>query len=235
METHASRKGKMNRQLRKGTALITAIGSLSTGAAVVSAQQTPTPVPGTAAAQTGGPLGLSWWLWIALALLLLFLLWWLLLRRRPVPPPPPPPDPLGRSTTYEPPAKPEVLMTPVAPIAPPAVTFEPPMRADVPEVPLVTEPEPLFMEPELTSGEPDDLKRIEGIGPRIAGILNAAGIMTFGELSMTTVERLREILTAAELRGSFGDPTTWPEQARLAAAGLWDELQAMQDNLKGGR
>lgn len=229
METHTSRKGKMNRQLRKGTALITAIGSLSVGAAAASAQQTPTPVADTAA-QAGGPLGLSWWLWIVLALLLLFLLWWLFLRRKPVPPPPP--EPPRRSAAYEPPAAP---MTPVAPIAPPAATFEPPMRATVPEVPLVTEPEPLFMEPELTSGEPDDLKRIEGIGPRIAGILNAAGIMTFGELSMTTVERLREILTTAELRGSFGDPTTWPEQARLAAAGLWDELQAMQDSLKGGR
>jgi hypothetical protein len=31
------------------------------------------------------------------------------------------------------------------------------------------------------------------------------------------------------------DPTTWPAQAKLAAAGKWDELKAMQDNLKGGR
>jgi len=117
---------------------------------------------------------------------------------------------------------------PATPVMPPAPTYEPPTRAAMPEVPLMTEPEPAFM-------EPDDLKRIEGIGPRIAGILNAAGITTFEELSLTTVERLREILTAAELRGSFGDPTTWPEQARLAAAGLWDDLQQMQDNLKGGR
>ena len=218
----------MNRQLRKGSALLAAFGSLSVGVAAVSAQQTPTPVA-DAAAQTGGPLGLSWWLWVVLILLLLFLLWWLFLRRKPVPPPPEPPR---RSATYEPPAAP---MTPATPVAPPAPTYEPPTRAAMPEVPLMAEPEPAFMEPEPSFMEPDDLKRIEGIGPRIAGILNAAGITTFEALSLTSVERLREILVAAELRGSFGDPTTWPEQARLAAAGLWDDLQRMQDSLKGGR
>ena len=31
------------------------------------------------------------------------------------------------------------------------------------------------------------------------------------------------------------DPSTWPEQASLAAAGEWDALQALQDELKGGR
>ena len=210
----------MNRQLRKGSALLAAFGSLSVGVAAVSAQQTPTPVA-DAAAQTGGPLGLSWWLWVVLILLQLFLLWWLFLRRKPVPPPPP--EPPRRSATYEP------------PVAPPAPTYEPPTRAAMPEVPLMAEPEPAFMEPEPSFMEPDDLKRIEGIGPRIAGILNAAGITTFEALSLTSVERLREILVAAELRGSFGDPTTWPEQARLAAAGLWDDLQRMQDSLKGGR
>ena len=218
----------MNRQLRKGSALLAAFGSLSVGVAAVSAQQTPTPVA-DAAAQTGGPLGLSWWLWVVLILLLLFLLWWLFLRRKPVPPPPEPPR---RSATYEPPAAP---MTPATPVVPPAPTYEPPTRAAMPEVPLMAEPEPAFMEPEPSFMEPDDLKRIEGIGPRIAGILNAAGITTFNQLSMTTVERLREILTAAELRGSFGDPTTWPEQARLAAGGMWDDLRDMQDRLKGGR
>mgnify|MGYP000864744588 CR=1 FL=1 len=229
----------MNRQVRKGTVLMTALGTFSMGVAAVSAQQTPTPIADTAA-QTGGPLGLSWWLWIVLALLLLFLLWWLFLRRKPVPPPPP--DPMRRSATYERPVPPAAPMTSVTPVAPPVPLnepptplYEPPTRAAMPEVSLDTEPDMSFMEPEMGFMEPDDLKRIEGIGPRIAGILNAAGITTFNQLSMTTVERLREILTAAELRGSFGDPTTWPEQARLAAGGMWDDLRDMQDRLKGGR
>ncbi len=87
--------------------------------------------------------------------------------------------------------------------------------------PLVsTAPEPLM-------AMPDDLKRIEGI-------LNAAGITTFAALADTPVMRLREILNA-ELRGSIGSPASWPEQARLAAAGAWDELKRRQDNLKGGQ
>lgn len=196
-----------------------------------TAAQTATPAAGTTttAAQTGGPLGLSWWVWLLLALLLLFLLWWFFLRRRPAPPLPP--EPPRRSATYQPPATPAAPFTPIAP----ATNFEPSMRGVMPEVPLPVEAELNYMEPEESLVEPDNLKRIEGIGPRIESILNGAGINTFRQLSTTPVERLREILVAAELRGSFGDPTSWPEQARLAAEGLWDELQALQNGLRGGR
>jgi hypothetical protein len=31
------------------------------------------------------------------------------------------------------------------------------------------------------------------------------------------------------------DPATWPEQAKLAAEGNWEELKKRQDELKGGR
>lgn len=82
--------------------------------------------------------------------------------------------------------------------------------------------------------EPDDLKVIEGIGPKISSLLQAAGITTFAQLAATDVSRLREILAQAGL-SALADPTTWPEQASLAAAGKWDELQALQDTLKGGR
>jgi large subunit ribosomal protein L17 len=80
---------------------------------------------------------------------------------------------------------------------------------------------------------PDDLTIVEGIGPKIAGLLRAAGIQTLAELGVTDVARLSEILTAAKLQ--FSDPTTWPEQASLAAAGKFDELEALQTSLKGGR
>lgn len=80
---------------------------------------------------------------------------------------------------------------------------------------------------------PDDLKVIEGIGPKISAMLNAEGIYTFAQLAATDVERLRGIMQAANLR--IADPTTWPQQAALAAAGRWDELKALQDSLKGGR
>jgi large subunit ribosomal protein L17 len=80
---------------------------------------------------------------------------------------------------------------------------------------------------------PDDLVIIEGIGPKIASVLQAAGITTFDHLASAEVSRLEQILQAAGLR--LADPQTWRDQARLAAAGKWDELTALQDSLKGGR
>ena len=81
----------------------------------------------------------------------------------------------------------------------------------------------------------DDLTRIEGIGPQIQGLLNAVGIITFTDLGMTDLGKLRAMLEAAGSRFRVHDPETWPEQARLAAAGSWDELDRLQDELKGGR
>jgi large subunit ribosomal protein L27 len=81
----------------------------------------------------------------------------------------------------------------------------------------------------------DDLKAIEGIGPKIAELFNAAGINTWQELAETDVERLKAIL--GEAGGSFQmhDPSTWPRQAELAAQGNWEALEAYQEQLKGGR
>lgn len=81
----------------------------------------------------------------------------------------------------------------------------------------------------------DDLKKIEGIGPKIATILTEAGIATFADLAAADPEKIREILLAQGPRYQMHDPATWPQQAALAAAGKWDELQALQDSLKGGR
>jgi hypothetical protein len=80
---------------------------------------------------------------------------------------------------------------------------------------------------------PDDLVIIEGIGPKIASVLAEAGITTFAQLAQTEVSRLEEILQAANLR--LADPASWGEQARLAAAGDFDGLNALQNRLKGGR
>ena len=84
--------------------------------------------------------------------------------------------------------------------------------------------------------EPDDLTRIEGIGPKISSVLQAAGITTFAQLAGTDVERITEILKEAGpnlLR--LADPASWPKQARLAAAGKWETLERVQAKLKGGR
>lgn len=87
----------------------------------------------------------------------------------------------------------------------------------------------------VASPAKDDLTKIEGIGPRINGVLNAAGIYTFAQLSRTSQDELNRILEASDIKGSYGDPTTWPAQAELAATGQWEALESMQAGLKGGR
>lgn len=81
----------------------------------------------------------------------------------------------------------------------------------------------------------DDLKKIEGIGPKIAQLLNEAGITTFAELANTSAERVKEILEAAGSRYKMHDPTTWGQQSQMAADGKWAELKALQDELNGGK
>lgn len=88
---------------------------------------------------------------------------------------------------------------------------------------------------EAAAVEPSDLKRIEGIGPKIEEILNNAGIYTFQQLAETAVESLQTALEEAGESYRLADPGSWPQQARLAAEEKWDELASLQDDLKGGR
>jgi large subunit ribosomal protein L21 len=80
----------------------------------------------------------------------------------------------------------------------------------------------------------DDLKKIEGIGPKIAEIFNNAGIISFADLAGSSIEKLKAILEEAGPRYASKNPDTWPQQAQLAADGKWDELAKLQDDLKGG-
>lgn len=82
---------------------------------------------------------------------------------------------------------------------------------------------------------PDDLKIIEGIGPKIEELCNQQGIWTFEALAATPVERLQEMLDAAGPSFRISSPETWPRQAELAATGKWDELKEYQEFLSGGR
>ncbi|PKA97967.1 LSU ribosomal protein L21P [Flavobacteriaceae bacterium MAR_2009_75] len=82
------------------------------------------------------------------------------------------------------------------------------------------------------STKADDLKKIEGIGPKIAETLVAAGVSTFDELAKTDSDKISEII--ADVRGNHVTDT-WPAQAKLAAEGKWDELKKWQDELDGGK
>ncbi len=89
--------------------------------------------------------------------------------------------------------------------------------------------------PEPEPETPDDLTKIEGIGPKISELLQAAGIGTFVQLAKAETNQLQQVLAEAGSRYRLADPSTWPQQAGLAAAGQWEDLEALQENLKGGR
>lgn len=86
--------------------------------------------------------------------------------------------------------------------------------------------------PKKATGKADDLKKIEGIGPKIASTLAEAGIATFAELAKTDAAKISEII--ADVRGNHVTDT-WPKQAEMAAEGKWDELKKWQDELDGGK
>lgn len=81
----------------------------------------------------------------------------------------------------------------------------------------------------------DNLEIIEGIGPKISDLLNEAGIYKFRQLAITPVFKVREILENAGSHYASHDPSTWVEQALLAAEGRWDELDALKIHLIRGR
>lgn len=136
-------------------------------------------------------------------------------------------------------AKPEPKAKPVAAEAP--VVAEVKEEAPVVEVPKAEAPAPkakASAKIELPNGKKikfDDLKAVEGIGPKIEGLLNEAGINTWEELANAPTEKVQEVLDNAGPRYNMHDPATWSKQARLAADEKWEELVAYQDHLKGGK
>ena len=125
------------------------------------------------------------------------------------------PEPIVPATTRAEPATP--LMAVAEPMD--AVVEKPPVAPVVPAAPP----------------QHDNLKLVEGIGPKIEVLLNKEGILTFRQLSEASRERLTDILRAAGSRFQMHDPTSWPRQAELAADSKWDELKTWQGELKKGR
>lgn len=149
----------------------------------------------------------------------------------------------------------DALAQPVEPAPPPlphasedvsasAVASEPPEHpeAEISASAAVSEPpEDLETEPaeghqaedKTEAAAPDDLIRIEGIGPKISTIMVAAGIRSFADLAGTDAGRLQAILDEAGVHTA--NPSTWPQQAHLAAQAQWDQLKELQDRIKNGR
>ncbi|MEM1218854.1 MAG: helix-hairpin-helix domain-containing protein [Bacteroidota bacterium] len=92
----------------------------------------------------------------------------------------------------------------------------------------------------VASNHPDgkeatDLKIIEGVGPKIEELLKENGIQDWNDLREAEVEQLHEILISAGDHMRVHDPSTWPQQAQLAATGEWEKLKEYQDFLNGGK
>jgi predicted flap endonuclease-1-like 5' DNA nuclease len=81
----------------------------------------------------------------------------------------------------------------------------------------------------------DDLKIVEGIGPKIEELYHNAGITTWKALSETSLEKSQSILNEAGERFAMHNPSTWAKQCLLAYQGKWKELKDWQESLDGGK
>lgn len=81
----------------------------------------------------------------------------------------------------------------------------------------------------------NDLKIIEGIGPKIEELYHNAGINTWLKLSQTSIEKSQSILDAGGESFTMHNPGTWARQAEFAYQGKWQELKDWQDVLDGGK
>ncbi|MEX0274437.1 MAG: 30S ribosomal protein S2, partial [Flavobacteriaceae bacterium] len=122
----------------------------------------------------------------------------------------------------ETPAEPETVVEEAVEEEVAAATEEPKAEAAAEEAPVEK------------ASAPDDLTKVEGIGPKTAEALINAGIATYADLSKTKADKIKEVITEASSRLAHLDPTSWPKQAKMAADGKWDELKEWQDNVKGG-
>ena len=130
-----------------------------------------------------------------------------------------------------------VQAKPVAQAAPVIEEVAAPVIEEV-AAPVMAAPTAKAVSITLPSGKKikqDDLKVIEGIGPKIEELLHAAGVKTWSDLASAAIETVQAVLDEAGPRYRMHDPATWARQAALAATGDWETLEAYQDQLQGGR
>jgi large subunit ribosomal protein L27 len=72
---------------------------------------------------------------------------------------------------------------------------------------------PVVEEPKAEA-KGDNLTKLDGVGPKLAEILNEAGLNSFADVAGTSVEKFKEILEAAGSRYASKDPQPWIEQAK---------------------
>jgi large subunit ribosomal protein L27 len=86
-------------------------------------------------------------------------------------------------------------------------------EAPVKEAPKA-EAAPVVEEAPKAEAKGDNLTKLDGVGPKLAEILNVAGLNTYADVAGTSVEKFKEILEAAGSRYASKDPQPWIEQAK---------------------
>jgi predicted flap endonuclease-1-like 5' DNA nuclease len=105
----------------------------------------------------------------------------------------------------------------------------------IPEpVPAPVKPAPAAIRATPKHSDKDDLKRVEGIGPKFEKALNAAGILTFEDLAKATEADLHGAVEKAGMRFAPSIPT-WSKQAEYLAVDDQAGLAIFQSMLTAGR
>lgn len=81
----------------------------------------------------------------------------------------------------------------------------------------------------------DDLKVVEGIGPKIEGLFHNFDIKTWKALSDVSVAKCQEVLDSGGDRYKIHDPSSWPMQAKMCYENKWKDLLKWQDEHKHGK
>ncbi len=81
----------------------------------------------------------------------------------------------------------------------------------------------------------DDLKVVEGIGPKIEQLFLNNNITTWKALSEASEATCRQVLDSGGEAFKLHDPTSWPIQAKMCYEGRWKELVVWQDDHKNGK
>ena len=134
---------------------------------------------------------------------------------RPAPPPSPPPAAV----------KPEPVAAPVPPAPPKPVVIPEPAAAPVAAMPAAA---PARMErprglEAARGGKPDQLQRINGIGPKNEKILHTLGFFHFDQIASWTPQQISWVDDHLKFNGRIGREE-WIEQSRLLAGGAEEEF-----------
>jgi predicted flap endonuclease-1-like 5' DNA nuclease len=146
----------------------------------------------------------------------------------------------GRSTTQQAATPPPAATSASTPAAAPVKASEVPVAKAAPAVPKAAAASKVVIDlaaakkAGFTIKNANDLTIVEGIGPKINELFHNAGIKTFAQLAAATVPQMRKILDDGGSRFRIANPSTWAQQAALAAENKWSELKKLQDKLSAG-